>query len=312
MQRQGSNYGFTLIEMSIVLVVIGLIVGGILVGQDLIRASEVRAQITQIEKFNQAVNTFRGKYGVLPGDMNTAAAATFGFTPRGSQGGQGDGNGIIEGYGGDCAGNHGTSANSCGWGEGAGETLMFWVDLTYANGMNLGFIEGTFSAASPTSLTGTITSANVYRYFPVAKIGTGNYVSVWSGGTSASAANTVLLNGINYYNIVAATGIKVGGELLGTATIPVRQAYAIDSKIDDGLPQSGTVTAVIMANPSALITGNNWAAGAGTNGALSGHASTGSATTCYDNGGSASTAMAYSLEINNGAGANCALSFQFQ
>ena len=44
-----SNRGFTLIEMSIVLVIIGLVVGGVLVGQDLIRAAYERAQISQIE-----------------------------------------------------------------------------------------------------------------------------------------------------------------------------------------------------------------------------------------------------------------------
>ena len=33
--------GFTLIELSIVLVIIGLIVGGVLVGQDLIKAAEI-------------------------------------------------------------------------------------------------------------------------------------------------------------------------------------------------------------------------------------------------------------------------------
>jgi hypothetical protein len=45
--------------MSIVLVIIGLIIGGILVGRDLIKASETRAQISQIEKYNTAVNTFK-------------------------------------------------------------------------------------------------------------------------------------------------------------------------------------------------------------------------------------------------------------
>jgi prepilin-type N-terminal cleavage/methylation domain-containing protein len=44
--------GFTLIELSIVLVIIGLIVGGVLVGQDLVKAAGVRATISQIEKFN--------------------------------------------------------------------------------------------------------------------------------------------------------------------------------------------------------------------------------------------------------------------
>jgi len=42
--------GFTLIELSIVLVIIGLIVGGILVGQDLIRAAELRKLYSEKEK----------------------------------------------------------------------------------------------------------------------------------------------------------------------------------------------------------------------------------------------------------------------
>jgi prepilin-type N-terminal cleavage/methylation domain-containing protein len=71
---------FTLIELSIVLVIIGLVVGGVLVGQDLIRAAYLRAQIAQIDQYNQAVNTFYAKYQALPGDMNVPTATQFGFT----------------------------------------------------------------------------------------------------------------------------------------------------------------------------------------------------------------------------------------
>ena len=42
------NAGFTLIEISIVLVIIGLIVGGILLGQDLIHAARVRARLGRL------------------------------------------------------------------------------------------------------------------------------------------------------------------------------------------------------------------------------------------------------------------------
>jgi prepilin-type N-terminal cleavage/methylation domain-containing protein len=68
--------GFTLIEMSIVLVVIGLIVGGVLVGRDLIRAAGVRATVTQIEKYSTAAgmvsdSSFAGEIGTtnFPGDF---------------------------------------------------------------------------------------------------------------------------------------------------------------------------------------------------------------------------------------------------
>jgi prepilin-type N-terminal cleavage/methylation domain-containing protein len=146
--------GFTLIEMSIVLVIIGLIVGGVLVGQDLIRAASVRAQISQIERFNTAVNTFYGKYQALPGDMNASVAGQFGFAARGPYAGEGDGNGFIEGnYGNQAGGNDGSA-------QGDGETLLFWQDLTYANGQNINLIEGSFNVTSPNPAT-TVPSSNV-------------------------------------------------------------------------------------------------------------------------------------------------------
>src|ERR1700727_1841102 len=109
--------GFTLIELSIVLVIIGLIVGGILVGQSLIAAAGIRATISQIEKYNTAANTFREKYGYLPGDIPATPAAQFGFIARGTGRGEGDGNGIIE-----------DGAN--GLAGGGAEQLVFWVDLS--------------------------------------------------------------------------------------------------------------------------------------------------------------------------------------
>jgi prepilin-type N-terminal cleavage/methylation domain-containing protein len=86
--------GFTLIELSIVLVIIGLIIGGVLVGQDLIKAAQMRAQISDIEKLNTAVNAFKLKYNCLPGDCATATRF-FTATSQPEQVTNGSGNGLI-------------------------------------------------------------------------------------------------------------------------------------------------------------------------------------------------------------------------
>lgn len=63
------NKGFTLIELSIVLVIIGLIVGGILIGRDMIRAAEIRSLISEKNQYIVATNNFRNKYNAMPGDI---------------------------------------------------------------------------------------------------------------------------------------------------------------------------------------------------------------------------------------------------
>ncbi len=85
--KRTKENGFTLIELSIVLVIIGLIIGGILVGNDLIKSAGNRAFVSQLEKYNASVNTFKTKYNCLPGDC--ASATAYGFT------GNGDGNSMV-------------------------------------------------------------------------------------------------------------------------------------------------------------------------------------------------------------------------
>ncbi len=63
---------FTLVEMSIVLIIIGLIVAGIAKGQSMIHSAKVMSVVSFIEQKKVAIRTFEMKYDALPGDMNNA------------------------------------------------------------------------------------------------------------------------------------------------------------------------------------------------------------------------------------------------
>lgn len=140
--QRSHQQGFTLVELAIVLVIIGLIVGGVLVGQDLIKSAEIRATVSQIEKYNAAATTFRDKHGGLPGDIINSRVAQFGLTPaRTTAGaaGEGNGDGLLQG----------TAANPSYL---IGETLAFWSDLTQAS-----LIPEAIAAPASMTTDGTLT-----------------------------------------------------------------------------------------------------------------------------------------------------------
>jgi prepilin-type N-terminal cleavage/methylation domain-containing protein len=300
--------GFTLIEISITLAIIGLIIGSVLVGQDLIRATAIRATIAQIEKYNTAVHTFQEKFVALPGDMPGNIATQFGFLSRGTLPGEGDGNGVLEGP---CNG------YSCGSYQACGETGAFWEDLSAVN-----LIEGSYNAASLTSYAAVNTHVlpqTVDEYMPAAKIGKGNYIYVWSGGPTLgwNGGNETGSDHQNYYGLSAVTWINTWA-LYSSPGLSVQEAYRIDSKIDDGLPQSGKVMAMYI-DENSVNSAPTWAGSGGLTGNPYTTATAGSATTCFDNSatsngspGVSGANQHYSLEINNGNGVNCALSFGFQ
>ncbi len=298
---------FTLIELSIVLVIIGLIVGGVLVGRDLISAAAIRSQISQIEKYQQAVNTFRLKYGHLPGDVPEPEASRFGFLARPQYAGEGDGNGVIQG-----TMSGGWVCNIC---FASGELVYFWSDLGRAR-----LIEGNFLPdSSYLDNLSHATNTTISNYFPAAKIGNGNYVYVLSGLIGAGynvvpEASYFVLSRISSMN--SGSGAWYANTSVGLA---VKDAHAIDQKVDDGFPQGGKIMATYYNN-AVNLSFMAWAAGDGASGANSGNpfwsattaATAGSSTTCYDNNNVAGVTQQYSLTQNSGIGMNCALSFRFQ
>jgi hypothetical protein len=249
-------------------------------------------------------NTFREKYNYLPGDIKDPDASNFGFQARGSCPGQGNGDGLIEGWG------AGSTCINNGSIQAGGEAVVFWVDLSTAH-----LIDGGFNTALTTIAQTGITASstpNIASFFPAAKIGRGNYIYVYEGGAETGTPPTGF-NGYNYYGISAITGVNQW--ITSTPGLTVAEAYAIDSKIDDGLPQTGRVTAQYAGHggPTGWNTsGLPNSAGAGYNSSTDTASTGGSSTTCYDNGNANGVTQHYSSEINNGADVNCALSFQMQ
>ena len=65
---------FSLIELSIVLIIIGLLVSGIVGGQNLIQSAKLRNLINQFQDIEKQIYTFNVAKGRLPGDLDNNGA----------------------------------------------------------------------------------------------------------------------------------------------------------------------------------------------------------------------------------------------
>ncbi len=207
------KHGFSLIELSIVLVILGLLTGGVLTGQNLIRAAELRSVSTQHQGYQTAAYSFRDRYFSLPGDLSNATDFWGASTVA-----NGDADGQLE------------AATTDG---GAGEMYGFWEQLALA-----GMIEGTYSGASGdggAGLQDSVVGVNV----PAGKIGTSGWSVMYLGTISSSSS---FFDG-SYANAFI-FGTKVTASVTSAAAIRPEEAWNLDIKVDDGSPELGKVRAV--------------------------------------------------------------------
>ena len=72
MQKRHSQ-GFTLVELSIVLIILTLLIGGILISSDAtLGRANVSALISKISDLSSATRSFKGRFGYYPGDIPNA------------------------------------------------------------------------------------------------------------------------------------------------------------------------------------------------------------------------------------------------
>jgi prepilin-type N-terminal cleavage/methylation domain-containing protein len=214
--------GFSLVELSIVLVILGLLVGGILSGKSLIRASELRSVLKDIENFDTAVGSFKSKYFQLPSDMNNAKS----FWPTdclddlpNSQTCNGNGNGQIDIL------------------TGSRENLRFWQHLSLAE-----LISGSYNAINTRASDYDSLSVSFSKDFtPQSRISNAYFVpdhditGTYSGfpPTQLKAAKQYVMT----FGFITDTVVNTG------AVLRAAEVYNLDIKSDDGLPDKGWLKA---------------------------------------------------------------------
>jgi len=208
--------GFTLIELSIVIVIIGLIVAGILGGQALVQQAKLQRQIQELGKYKIRFNTFFLEYNQYPGDMRNAQDF---FTSAGVL--NGNGNKSLD-----------LSSDSLGGEHAGGETLSFFNHLSEA-GLLDGDYDNTFNIESGyprlklNSQYGMITGDRIANN-PAG----GQYYQISNSDVNES------LNFVLYLNVSRPTMRGSGfNDSRGVATPKLFQA--IDRKMDDGTARTG-------------------------------------------------------------------------
>jgi len=203
-----ASNGFTMVELSVVLVVVSFIIGGLLSVSTMVHEARVNSTIVWVRSVQTAYMQFEDIYSAIPGDMINASTFFPGAT-------NGNGDGKVDGApgGDDHGGSLGGAGNLYYW---QAEDMWFWNHITTA-----GLLKG--------KLFGNVVCCPVIPGYntPAIPLATGITAAVYNTSYFGVPADTMLIN------------TPLGWA--GAGAVQPQDALEIDQKMDDGLPRSGTV-----------------------------------------------------------------------
>lgn len=218
---------FSLIELSIVLIIIGLLIAGITGGASLIKSSELRSIMGEARGYAVAVNSFFTQYDQYPGDASTNVGSNS-ITAA-----VGDRDNKIE-FVNDSSGTI------------VAEGVDAWFDLKDIGAIDL--------ALNALVSAGTLSAPGILvpvTDIPGSKIKGAGWAFDYN---SANLQNVVVLTGTTVAYHATNFPTLINGENLATSPAVTKNAsteiisapdsLSIDSKIDDGKANSGNVQSV--------------------------------------------------------------------
>ncbi len=215
-----NNSAFSLLEISLSLLMLGLIVGAVTVGQTIIESGKISNQVLQIQKYSSAINNFVDKYEYKPGDFPNAVEILGAST---------DGNGdnsvgtFITTYSGADIFQDGSDVNS--------ELSGAFQHLSLANFVAIGFDGSTDTWRGNVNFPELQLGEGLLVYHTFPKI----FELQQTSATDLDSSDYFYLGvGYNPSGVASDMSYKLNPS----------EAEKIDRKIDDGLPLTGKTIAV--------------------------------------------------------------------
>jgi len=246
-----SRNAFTIIELSVVVLILALLISTVLVSKALIDSAKINKIQEEYRGLSNAISLFQDAYECIPGDCNTRQISQL----------------ITSGLNATCVGSSLTLNNSQIWDVTKRTCAMHELELGgYING-----VDHTYSTLTDSIANSNIPLAQFSKLaswdFRLATDGTastpphGGYVfpieAGLTGGSLANIANKHML--VLRAAILISNGPDIALTTLTSASVlsilPANLTKKLDSKFDDGLPYFGRIVA--GKNPGQLASSSS-------------------------------------------------------